>query len=198
LWRGVRAYRRATGRGPLASVRGAVARNHRLYGGLVAHVGLAVAAVAIVASATFLTQAEVTLARGHQTQFAGYTLRYQGLRTVRQPQRTVLVATVAVSRGGRSVGNVVPSLNLYPGASEPIGTPSIRYGAFSDLYASMVGFEGDGQTVTFRFFDEHGVLWLWVGGAVIAFGGLVAAWPRRRAAVLPPASADQRELAHVT
>jgi cytochrome c-type biogenesis protein CcmF len=198
LWRGVAAYRRATGAPPRAALRRAVARNRRLYGGLVAHVGLAVAAAAIVASATFLTQSEVTLSQGQETRFAGYLLRYEGLQTVRQPQRTVLVASVAVERDGRRVGTAIPSLNLYPGASEPIGTPSIRYGAFSDLYASMLGFDGEGRTATFRFFDEHGVLWLWVGGAIIALGGLVAAWPGRRSSGRVAAEAAHRELAGVS
>jgi cytochrome c-type biogenesis protein CcmF len=194
ILRGVRAYRRATGaRGP-AAVAGVVRRNRRLYGGLLAHVGMAVAAAAVVASATFLTQVEVSLVRGQQATFAGYVLTYEGQRTVRQPQRTVLVADVRVTRDGRAVGSVHPSLNLYPGASEPIGTPSIRYGAFADLYTSVIGFEGDGERATFRFFDEHGVVWLWVGGALIALGGAVAAWPGRRRRSPRAEPAADREL----
>jgi cytochrome c-type biogenesis protein CcmF len=192
--RGVRAYAGATGTGGTRAVSGVVGRNRRLYGGLVAHVGMAIAAAAVVASATFLTQTEVTLVRGQRASFAGYVLTYDGQRTVRQPQRTVLVADVTVARDGRAVGSVQPSLNLYPGASEPIGTPSVRYGTFADLYASVIGFEGDGERATFRFFDEHGVLWLWVGGAVIALGGLVAAWPSRRRGLPDAVRARDREL----
>jgi cytochrome c-type biogenesis protein CcmF len=192
--RGARAYARATGVGAVRALTGVAGRNHRLYGGLVAHVGMAIAAAAVVASATFLTQTEVTLDRGQRADFAGYTLTYEGQRTVRQPQRTILVADVLVERDGRVVGSVRPSLNLYPGASEPIGTPSVRYGAFADLYTSVIGFEGDGERATFRFFDEHGVLWLWVGGAVIALGGLLAAWPSRRRGPPEAVRARDREL----
>jgi cytochrome c-type biogenesis protein CcmF len=192
--RGVRSYGRATGSGAIASVVGVTTRNRRLYGGLVAHVGMAIAAAAVVASATFLTQVEVALDTGQQARFAGYVLTYEGQRSVHQPQRTILVADVTVSRDGRVVGSVHPSLNLYPGASEPIGTPSVRYGAFADLYTSVIGFEGDGGRATFRFFDEHGVLWLWVGGAVIAFGGLLAAWPSRRRRAPDRRRARDREL----
>jgi cytochrome c-type biogenesis protein CcmF len=192
--RGVCAFSRATGSRGLRAVTGVAGRNRRLYGGLVAHVGMAVAAAAVVASATFLTQVEVTLAPGQRTSFAGYELTYEGQRTVTEPQRTILIADVRVAREGRTVGAVDPSLNLYPGASEPIGTPSVRYGAFADLYASVIGFQGEGERATFRFFDEHGVLWLWVGGAVIALGGLLAAWPSRRSGV-PGAVRDRgREL----
>src|SRR5207249_926729 len=44
LWRGVRAFARATGRGFLPAAPEAVARNRRLYGGLTVHMGLAIAA----------------------------------------------------------------------------------------------------------------------------------------------------------
>jgi cytochrome c-type biogenesis protein CcmF len=79
---------------------------------------------------------------------------------------------------------MTPSLNLYPGASEPIGTPSVRYGVLKDLYASVIGFDGEGEDdrATFRFFLNPGVTWLWVGGTIMALGGLLAAWPARRRA----------------
>jgi cytochrome c-type biogenesis protein CcmF len=198
LVRGVSAYRRATGRSLVRAAVEATGRNRRLYGGLVVHIGFALAAVAITASSSFAQQTEVTLARGQQTIFAGYVLRYDAQRVLDQPQRQVLVADVSVSRNGRSVGGVTPSLNLYPGAGEPIGTPSIRWGAFKDLYASVLGFEGeDGQRATFRFFLNPGVMWLWAGGVVMALGGLLAAWPERRRRLMTPSPVPQRALAEV-
>jgi cytochrome c-type biogenesis protein CcmF len=198
LWRGVRAFSRATGQAILPAVPEAVSRNRRLYGGLTVHIGLAVAAIAITASSSFARQAEVNLAKGQQISFAGYVLRYEGQRALRQPQREVLVADVAVSREGEAMGRLTPSLNLYPAASEPIGTPSIRFGVLKDLYASVIGFEGDaGQRATFRFFLNPGVTWLWVGGAVMALGGLMAAWPAKRRVVVPPHLAPERALAEV-
>jgi len=185
LGRGVRAFARASGaRLHRAAIR-AAARNRRLYGGLIAHVGIAVAVVAITASTAFAAQTEVTLAPMQTARFAGYTLRYEGQRLVRQPQRDVRIATVAVSRGGRDLGVLRPSMNFYPSApNDPIGTPSIHYGVLKDLYSSVIGF-GAGRA-TFRIFLNPGVMWLWVGGFVVAIGGLVAAWPgRRRRTVLP-------------
>ncbi len=177
-------------RGPQAMLRAAL-RGRRRYGGLVVHIGLALAAVAITASSTFARQAEVTLSRGQSTAFAGYLLRYDRLRTLHQPQRTVLVTDVGVARArdGHGLGEIDPSLNLYPAAAEPIGTPSIRHGPLRDLYASVLGVDQGGEQATLRFFLNPGVSWLWVGGAVMAAGGLLAAWPGRRrvAAAAPPA-----------
>ena len=197
LARGVRSHARATGRRVLPALPGAMKRNRRLYGGLIVHVGVALAAVGITASSSFAKQTEVTLSRGQQVSFQGYVLTYEGQRLLHQPQRDVLVADVAVSRGGRSLGRVTPSLNLYPAASEPIGTPSIKYGALKDLYSSVMGFESDGERATFRFFLNPGVMGLWVGGGIMAIGGLFAAWPGRRRRVAPEPPLRERELAAV-
>ena len=175
----ITSYRRATGRRGPSAITGALARNRRATGGYVAHVGLAVLAIAITTSSTFALQTEVTLARGQRVPFAGVVLRYDGARVVPQAQRRVVVAEIAVLRHDRLVGMLHPSLNVYPAQpTEPIGTPSIRYGALKDLYSSVLGFQG--SKATLRFFLNPGVLWLWVGAAVMAIGGLLAAWPPRR------------------
>ena len=177
--RGVRAYARASGVSSLRAAAGVVSRNRRLYGGLVAHLGVAIAVVGITASTSFASQAEVTLSRGETTAFAGYRLTYVGQRLLREPQRDVRIAELTVTRDGEPAGSLIPSMNFYPSSpNDPIGSPSIRYGALKDLYSSVIGF-GPNEA-TFRLFLNPGVLGLWVGGAVAAMGGLLAAWPSRR------------------
>jgi len=182
--RGVRAYRRAFGGSPGSAAVGAFGRNRRLYGGLVAHLGLVIAIVGITWSSTFSVTREVTLARGQSVAFAGSTLRYDGTRVVNQPQRTVLVTTLSILRDARRVGVLIPSLNVYPGQTDLIGTPSISRGSprtgFRDLYASVLSVARLGDRATFRLFLNPGVLWLWVGGAVMVVGGVTALWPGRR------------------
>jgi cytochrome c-type biogenesis protein CcmF len=197
--RGVRSYARATGRPLSRAAVEAVARDRRWYGGLLVHLGVVVAAVAITTSSAFARQVEVTLDRGERVTFAGHVLSYRGARFVREPHRDVFVAEVSVERDGRALGVLDPSLNFYPGANEAIGTPDIRYGALGDLYASVLGFDRDGARATFRFFVNPALTWLWVGGGVVALGGLVAWWPgRRRSRPSPGPAAEAPALARVS
>ncbi|HEY8115491.1 MAG TPA: cytochrome c-type biogenesis CcmF C-terminal domain-containing protein, partial [Actinomycetota bacterium] len=188
--RGVRAQRRAHGISVVAAIGSAVARNHRLYGGLVVHLGLIVAVVGVSWAALADRSSEATIARGETVHAEGYDLRFDGLTTREEPQRRVLVAelTVLDPETGDEVVRLRPSLNLYPSASEPIGTPSIRTGTpfngMVDLYASLVAVEGDTRA-SFRFFVNPGIGLLWLGGAVMALGGVVAAWPTRPRAASP-------------
>jgi cytochrome c-type biogenesis protein CcmF len=188
--RGVRAQRRAHGISVGAAVGSAVARNHRLYGGLVVHLGLIAAVVGVSWAALADRSSEVTIVRGQIVHAEGYDLRFDGLTTLEEPQRRVLVAelTVLDPETADEVVRLQPSLNLYPSASEPIGTPSIRTGTpfngMVDLYASLVTVENDTRA-SFRFFVNPGIGLLWLGGAVMALGGVVAAWPTRPRAASP-------------
>src|SRR5207249_3551814 len=157
----------------------------------------ALVAIGITASSSFAKSTEFTVSPGDSRTFAGYTLTYERTHTLVQPQRIVRVADVAVSRDGRSLGTLTPSMNLYPNSSEPIGTPSIRYGAFRDLYSTLLGLQGGGRLATLRFFLNPGVTLLWVGGVIMALGGLFALWPSRRRTFEPLAPQRVRELAEV-
>jgi cytochrome c-type biogenesis protein CcmF len=160
--------------------KGAFRRSTPRYGGLLVHVGLALLAAGIVASSAFSQQAEVTVSEGESVDFAGYHLRYDGLATAQEPQRTVLTARLAVTDpSGDPAGILDPRLNLYPAASEPIGSPSIDRGVVWDLYASVIGLQDDGGSATFRLYRNPGVNWLWLGAAVMVLGGTMAGWPRR-------------------
>ncbi|HEX3592326.1 MAG TPA: cytochrome c-type biogenesis CcmF C-terminal domain-containing protein [Pseudonocardiaceae bacterium] len=172
----------------------ALRNGRRRYAGLAVHVALAVVVVGITASSNFAQQTEVTLQQGHSTTFAGYTLRYDTLHSVKQPQRQILTTFVGVTdSSGAKLDPLHPSLNLYPSDSEPIGTPSIRHGVVNDLYASVIGLEQNGKSATFRFFLNPGVTWLWVGGALMVLAGIAAAWPSgRRRKPRSPASDEQK------
>jgi cytochrome c-type biogenesis protein CcmF len=172
----------ATGRrGGRGGILRTLVRGRRRYAGFVVHVGLALAAAGITASSTLGQQTEVTLKTGQSAVFGDYILRYEGLRTDEQAHRVVLTAPVTVRKvGAGGAGTLDPRMNLYPAASEPIGSPSIHRGVVWDLYASVISLQEEGDSATFRFYRNPGVNWLWLGGFVMALGGVAAVWPARR------------------
>jgi cytochrome c-type biogenesis protein CcmF len=174
-----------------------VGRNRRLYGGLLAHLGLLVAIVGMSWAAFSDRSGEVALAVGDRARVDAYELRLDGVETRQEPQRGVIVArlTVLDAASGDEIVRLQPSLNLYPGSSEPIGTPSIRVGTpwngLRDLYASLVNVDTAAGTAALRFYVNPGIGLLWLGGLVTAIGGLVAAWPSRARRI--PASLREPE-----
>ncbi len=194
LLRNLRVNGRDLNRQSVMGLYAAFRQNQRFHGGLIVHMGVAVATIAITAS-TFQQQAEVTLARGQQVSFAGYTIRYDGLVPRPEAQRMVLQAPVDITKDGKPAGRMTPAMNLYPSAREPIGTPAVRSGWLRDLYVSLLGLDERGETATFRLFLNPGVNWLWIGGAIMALGGIVGLWPPRRRSAVSPITVVQPQLA---
>jgi cytochrome c-type biogenesis protein CcmF len=178
--------------------RGLVGRTN---GGMIVHLGVVMIAVALAASSSYDIERELVLAEGDAAVVDGHTVEYQGMRTVEERNKTSKQALVALD------GQVhTPSLDLFPGGTGAIGTPSVDTSPIEDVYLSLVNLP-DGtdpeDKVTIRVIVQPLVVWLWIGGAVMAFGTGLAAFPgRRRRDPLKPASAplpaeEPRELVEV-
>ena len=176
-WQG---RRRTTGEGPLGALTGLVTGNRRLYGGLVVHVGVVFAAVAFAASHGYATSREVHLGAGQSATVAGYRVTYLGTTRSTNAIKTTTRARVRIQRGRRDLGVYAPALSQYPSLTDAIGTPSVRTGLLRDVYLTLVSTgDPDGRAVIGVRINPM-VVWLWVGGAVMAAGTALAASPSRR------------------
>jgi cytochrome c-type biogenesis protein CcmF len=180
---GVRARRRSTGEGVGSASVGMVRSNPRLYGGLLVHVGVVVVAVAIAASSGYTTKREVQLARGQSATVRGYTVTYLGSRLERSAQKTTVRADVRI----KGVGVYSPAISTYPNFADGIGTPSVHTDLLHDVYLTLVSIPPNGGAATIGVQVGTLVLWLWIGGAIMALGVAVALIPlRRRRVRVPP------------
>ena len=185
-------HRRAHPASVLPSIWRLLSSDRRLYGGLIVHVGVVLFAVAFSLSTTFSVRRETRMDVGDQVAFGGYTIEFQGMRTTREARRVVTVAQLAVARGGERAGVYEPALSTYAGMAQAIGTPSVRTTLRDDLYLVLVATPAPGTTAAVIGMQSNPlVVWLWIGGAVMAAGAAFAAWPtrRRRAAGGPAAGA---------
>jgi len=176
----VRARARAHGERRLVALGRLVAGNRRRYGGFVVHLGVAIIAVALAASYGAGTHRELVLAQGRSATVQGYTVTYLGTEARSTPQKLTLSAQLRVTHDGQPVGVLTPSLAVFPGATEAVGSPSVRAGLRQDLYLTLVSSPDETGQVTVGVFVNPLVSWLWLGGLVMALGTAWAAWPARR------------------
>jgi len=57
------------------------------------------------------------------------------------------------------------------------------------VYLSLKTAPSDGDRVTLQTIIEPLAVWMWIGGAIVAVGTLLAAWPGRRRNPIDPVSA---------
>jgi cytochrome c-type biogenesis protein CcmF len=152
----------------------------RANGGMIVHLGVIVIAVALAASNSYTRSATLALEEGVPVRWGGRTFELAGVREESDERTRVLMADVVVD--GDST--LEPAITTYLQIGMPVGTPSVDSGIVNDLYVTLEPGASDGDTrATIRAFVKPLILWMWLGGAIMAAGTLLAAFPgsgRRR------------------
>ena len=158
----------------------------RANGGMIVHLGVVMIAVAFAASSSYVRQAEFTLTQGQSAQFAGHELVYVG-QNIKQ-ESAKIVDQVLITIDG--TGPWAPSLNMFANGNQTIGTPSVRTTFTDDVVLSVIDIkDGENGSVTIRVTVQPLIMWLWIGGGVMALGTLLAVFPGRRRNPLDAVSA---------
>ncbi len=162
----------------------------RTNGGMVVHIGVVIIAIAFAASQSYSSETELRLQPGDVATVGGHTLEFIGLTTTDHPEKTTTAARIRVDGG--SVYE--PAINLFAFGGQQIGTPSVRTSLTEDVYLSLLDLpSNDTDPVVVRVVLQPLVSWLWIGGGLMAFGTLLAAFPGRRRDPTEPTSAPLRE-----
>ena len=182
-WRGVSARHRSKGEPYPVALWKLMGRNRRRYGGYMIHIGVILVAIGVVGSRFYQVESQQNLAIGESmtvySQVLGtYELTYQGLREGSSPDdRLITEAVLRVNYNGRAVGQLIPTREFFIVQQQPMTIPDKRSTLADDLYVILAGWEGTGETATFRAFINPLVNWIWIGGFVFIVGTLIAAWP---------------------
>ncbi|MDI3317107.1 MAG: cytochrome c-type biogenesis CcmF C-terminal domain-containing protein [Bacillota bacterium] len=185
---GYRARRSMTGEPPLLSLWRLFDRNPSRYGGYVAHLGIALMALAVIGSTAYQQHLSLTLRPGQSALVGPYTVTFAGLRQGLDGVVPVVRGEVEVRQGGRFLGTLTPATLFYQDSREgPISRAAIRHSFGDDLYVVLAGWDASGQA-GLEVYVNPLVNWLWVGGLLLLLGTGFALWPRpsaRLAAVEP-------------
>ena len=180
--RGASARRRITGESWLRALINLTQKNQRRYGGYIVHLGIIMMALGIIGNTFFQLETQGTLKRGESLTIKNYVLTYQGLRQVAQPTHTEVLAPLMVTRDGKNIGVVQPQKNLYfKTPDQPTSEVGLRIFPAEDLYAVLAGWEGNGESASFKVFVNPLMIFLWLGGLVLALGTLTSLWPHTQA-----------------
>jgi cytochrome c-type biogenesis protein CcmF len=186
FYRGVRARRRMHGEAVPVALFRLIERNRRRYGGYIVHVGILIYFAAFAGMA-FKVQREATLKPGESVELRspfGHTYRFThvGISQYEALNRVVSAATVQVQVDGRPAGLLTSEKRQHVDSFkrptfEPSTEVGIRSGLREDLYLVFAGAVNGTEEAVYRFNINPLVWWVWAGGFVLAFGGIVTMWP---------------------
>ncbi len=159
----------------------------RANGGMIVHIGIVVIAVAFAGSKSFGHRKSLTVMPGQTIAFAGHKVTYLGTEEVNYANRQAQQADVRLD-GGSKIWH--PAISQYSGGGEAVATPAVQSTPIDDVYITLdTAPNQPGGAATLGVIVQPLIMWLWIGGGILALGTVMAAWPGKRRRPIDPVSA---------
>jgi cytochrome c-type biogenesis protein CcmF len=154
-----------------------IMKNKRRYGGHIIHFGVVLAFMAMSGNA-FNIEKQVTVNKGDSFKIKQYILKYDGLSEYPTAGKDRAVASLTVFNDNHQVGVLSPEKALFRGQQQPTTEVAIHTSLKEDLYVILAGY--DKEWATFKVLVNPLVVWLWIGGGMMALGTVIVMLPDRR------------------
>jgi cytochrome c-type biogenesis protein CcmF len=152
--------------------------NGSYFGMLIAHLGIAVFIIGVTFVTLFEEEQDIRMSPGQSVEMSGYTFRFDGVRNVKGPNYRADQGTITVLQDGNIITQLKPEKRTYLVQSKPMTEAGIDAGLMRDIYVSLGEGLGNGDW-SLRLYYKPFVRWIWLGGLMIALGGIFAALDRR-------------------
>jgi cytochrome c-type biogenesis protein CcmF len=183
FFRGARVIAARTGSNIFSSVSQLTMRNTRRYGGYVVHFGMVLVFIGISGTA-FNKDKQMDMNAGSQMSLGPYILHLQNYDTTQEPNYSAERATIEVEKDGRSVLMLYPTRRFYPANQESGTMVAISSTLREDLYVVYAGINPDTNLPVIHAYLNPLVKWIWLGGAVVVLGTILALLPNRQAVMV--------------
>jgi cytochrome c-type biogenesis protein CcmF len=174
----LRARKRIAAEGIVSGLITLARRNQRRYGGFVVHLGIVLIMMGIAGSMSYSVEKEATMALNQELQVGNYKIQFNGLKGSQQPTHFRVEGAFHVFHNGVDQGILNPALKFFPTQQSPVGRAVHQSSLSEDIYLILSGFsEVDRNQATLKVLVRPLVIWMWIGGFVIALGTLVCIAP---------------------
>jgi cytochrome c-type biogenesis protein CcmF len=154
--------------------------NRPRYGSYLAHIGIAIMALGIMASTVFPESESNTLAIGESLTVSNYEITFDGMQLSMDQipegggmgNKINYYAFYDVTKNGKYVGRITPHRSFYRSQAQWVSEIGIRSTLIDDIYISLDDWDDNTSTISVKV--NPGVLWIWIGGIILVLGGLVA------------------------
>jgi cytochrome c-type biogenesis protein CcmF len=179
FYRGARVIASRANTNLLSGVAELTMRNTRRYGGYIVHFGIVLIFIGISGTA-FNQDKQSDLPPGAQMTIGPYRLTHQTFDTTDVANYKSERATIAVDRNGKQIIMLYPEKRFYPSNQES-GTMVAIYSTMKeDLYVVYAGHSPETNQPVIHAYLNPLVKWIWLGGAVMVIGTLLALVPNRQ------------------
>jgi cytochrome c-type biogenesis protein CcmF len=146
---------------------------------LVAHFGIAIFIVGISLTSIYSEEKDIKLAPGESLSMAGYDFLFHGVKRTAGVNYDANQGQVTITKNGELVADLFPQKRVYRAQGMPMTEAGIDAGLTRDLFFALGEPLGENGAWALRVYYKPFVRWIWVGGLIMAFGGLLAVLDKR-------------------
>ena len=151
----------------------------RSYWGMqIAHLGFAVCALGVVLTSLASYERDMRMAPGDSVEIGGYRFAFEGAQHYEGPNFTSDRGTVEIYQGDRLITTLHPEKRLYTVQQMTMTEAGIDAGFTRDLFVAL-GEPLEAGAWAVRVHIKPFVRWIWLGGLLMALGGVLAAADKR-------------------
>ena len=171
------------------------------WGMIFGHLGVAIFVIGMTMISLYDSEQDLRMEPGQSYTLAGYTFTFQGTKEVMGPNYKADRGILEVTRDGREITTLYPEKRDYFSSAMPMTEAGIQTRLFRDLFVALGEPLGQDGAWSVRLYHKPFVVWLWAGGLLMAFGGMLAASDRRyfrrrrNGAVTPPSEPPTQPVA---
>jgi cytochrome c-type biogenesis protein CcmF len=149
------------------------------YGSMLAHAGIGLMVIGIVATTAWQSERIVAMKVGERTEIAGYELTFRGVAPQRGPNYEEQVGVFTLTSGGAPVTELNPAKRVYDAPKQATTEAGIHAALGGDLYVVLGDAVKDGGGYVVRLYFNPLVRLIWLGAIVMALGGALSLSDRR-------------------
>ncbi|ELY3576526.1 heme lyase CcmF/NrfE family subunit [Cronobacter sakazakii] len=142
------------------------------WGMTLGHVGLAVTVIGIAFSQNYSVERDMRMTAGDSVDIHHYRFVFREVRDAQGPNWRGAVGIIDVLRDGKPEATLRAEKRAYNSNRVVMTEAAIDGGLTRDLYAAL-GEELDDGSWAVRLYYKPFVRWIWYGGLLMAFGGLL-------------------------
>jgi cytochrome c-type biogenesis protein CcmF len=148
------------------------------WGTALAHFGIAVTLLGIIAAGTWGSERIVAVKPGQTLSLSGYDLTFDGLKQQPGPNYSAVIANFTVREGGATIGVMRPSKRTFATRAMSTNEAALMARGFGQLYLSLGDSEADGSLAV-RLYYKPLVLLIWIGAVTMMLAGGLSLSDRR-------------------
>jgi cytochrome c-type biogenesis protein CcmF len=143
----------------------------------IAHAGLGVSLMGVAGTVAWQSEALVVVGPGETLKVGPYTLRFEGVTERDGPNFTGKQARISILDGNNVTAVMRPEQRIYTAEGQDVSYTAIRTTGIRDLKLVLGDDRGGGRWTLSAFVSPLAPL-IWIGGLVMALGGILSLFAR--------------------